>query len=102
AQAVGAEVEARGLAEDLLRQRAPNCRRLHEAVAGEPARGVDAVRDLAEDRVRVGGHVVETGPGALDPGFAGRRVAVVQARKAVIEERLVNGLLEAPARLRIG
>ena len=39
--------------EDLLRDRPSDRGRLHEAVAGEAARRVDAVGDAAEDRVRV-------------------------------------------------
>ena len=56
------EVERRGAVEDLLGDRAGDCGRLHESVAGEAARGVDAVADPAEDRVRVGRHVVEARP----------------------------------------
>src|SRR5213076_2049067 len=91
-------VDARALSENLLREGAADCRRLHEPVAREAARRVDAVRDLAEDRMRVGGHVVEPCPGAVDRRLARGRVAVMETSEAVVEQRLVDALLEAPTR----
>ena len=73
--------------------------RLHEAVAREAAGRVDAVGDPPEDRVGVGRHVVEPGPGLADPAAGGRREAVRQPLEPVVEDRLVDGRLEAPARL---
>src|SRR5262245_42380704 len=100
-QPVGREIEARLEPENLLRERAPDSRALHEAVAGEPAGRVDAVGDQAEDWVSVGRHVIQTGPRAVDPGARGGRVAMDETSEPVAVERLVDDFVEAPARLGI-
>src|SRR5262249_26082557 len=89
-QPVGREIEARLEPENLSRERAPDSRALHEAVAGEPAGRVDAVGDEAEDRVSVGRHVIQTGPRPVDPGARGGRVAMDETSEPVAEERLVD------------
>src|SRR5204863_3868448 len=99
AQTVGREIEARRLAEKLLRQCAADRGRLHEAVTREAAGRVDAVSDLPEDRVRVGCHVVEARPGAVDLRLGGRLVAAAQAGEPIVEQGRVDRLLEAPPRL---
>src|SRR6476646_832797 len=89
---------ARGLAvKELLGNRADDGRRLHEAVAGESACCIEAVADRADDRMRIGSHVVEAGPRAGDAGFASRRIAVRETLEPVAENRLVDDLLKAPA-----
>src|SRR6185437_6852315 len=97
-QAVRREIE-RGLAvQELFGNRAADGRRLHESVAGESACCIEAVAYRSDDRMRIGGHVVEAGPRACDAGLAGRRIAVRETLEPVAEDRLVDDLLEAPAR----
>ena len=82
--------EARFAAEETTRGGLADRRGLHEAVAREPARGIHAVADPADDRVRVGRHVVEAGPGACDAGAGGGRIAVRHALQPIRDERLVD------------
>ena len=89
-------------AEELLRQRAADRGRLHEAVAGEAAGRIDAVGDLAEDRMRVGRHVVEAGPRrarSSPPPPAGSGGASRSSRSANSDSSTSS--FEAPARLRL-
>ena len=65
---------------------------------GEPARGVEPVGDLADDRVRVGRHVVEPGPGAGDRHARRRRVPPREPRRASRPTSvLVDGLVRRPS-----
>ncbi len=80
------EVEGRRLAEQLGRDGRADRGRLHEAVAGEAARRVDAVGDRADDRVRVGRHVVEAGPRAPDRRARAGRVAMREPPAPVLDE----------------
>ena len=86
------------LAEELGRRGRADGRALHEAVAREAARRVDAVADPADDRVRVRRHVVEARPGVGDRRLRRRWIAMTEAREPVVEHRLVDALLEPPAR----
>ena len=66
------QVEGRCVAEELGRDGIADRRGLHEAVAREAAGGVETVGDHADDRVRVGRHVVEAGPRAAKRRTAAR------------------------------
>src|SRR6476661_3293814 len=97
-QTVRRQVE-RGLAvKELLGNRPPDGWRLHESGAGESACRIEAVADRSDDRMRIGSHIVEAGPRACDAGLASRRIAVRETLEPVTENRLVDDLLEAPAR----
>ena len=51
--------------------------------------------------MRIRGHVVEARPGLVDPASRRLREAMREPRQAVVEDRLVDGGLEAPPRRRI-
>src|SRR5438105_3284374 len=85
--------------EELPGPRLADGRRLHEPVTGEAADGIDPLRDRADDRMRVGGHVVEARPRVGDLRVAGGRVPVAKPHEPIVENRLVHRLLEPPARL---
>ena len=71
-------------------------------MAGEAARRIHAIADPADDRVRVGRHVVKTGPGADDGRAGGRREPVGEPPTPVLDQRLVDLLAIAPPWRRLG
>ena len=76
-------------------------RRLHEPVAREAARGVHALADPADDRVRVGRHVVQPGPRTRHRRTGGRRIAMREPVAPVLDERLVDLFAVGPAGRRL-
>src|SRR5437763_12936654 len=64
----------------------------------EAAGRVYAVADPADDRVRIRGHVVETGPGVDDRRAGDGRITLCKASTPVPDERVVDLLAARSAR----
>src|SRR5688572_6330182 len=99
--AEGLEIDRRAALENELAQDSADRWCLHEAVAREAAGHEEPGHHFAEQWMRIRGHVVEAGPGAIDARARSRRKEVRESLACRGDESWLDALVKSPTRHRL-